>query len=156
MADSVAQRTRIASLDQFRGYTVAGMLLVNFVGSFYASPMLLKHHNNFCSYADTVMPQFFFAVGFAFRLTMNRRVEERGPRAAYRLALSRILGLALVAILIYTPASLVSSWDELTTLGPGGVLQIAAKDWFQTLMHIAVTTLWLLPVIRSGAATRVA
>jgi predicted acyltransferase len=156
MAENSAQPTRIASLDQFRGYTVAAMFLVNFVGSYVASPMLLKHHNNFCSYADTIMPQFFFAVGFAFRLTMNRRVEERGPRAAYRLALSRILGLALVAILIYTPASLVGSWDELTSLGPRGVIQIAAKDWFQTLMHIAVTTLWMLPVIRSGAAIRVA
>jgi predicted acyltransferase len=156
MANTAVLRPRITSLDQFRGYTVAGMFLVNFVGSYLASPMLLKHHNNFCSYADTIMPQFFFAVGFAFRLTMNRRVEELGPRAAYRLVLSRILGLAVVAILIYTPQSLVSSWDELATLGPSGVIGIAVKDWFQTLMHIAATTLWVLPVIRSGAATRVA
>ena len=28
------EKTRIASLDQFRGYTVAGMFLVNFVGAF--------------------------------------------------------------------------------------------------------------------------
>jgi predicted acyltransferase len=156
MAELVAQRSRIESLDQFRGYTVAGMFLVNFVGSYLASPMLLKHHNNFCSYADTIMPQFFFAVGFAFRLTMNRRVEALGALEAYRLVLRRILGLAVVAILIYTPPSLLSSWDELTTLGPSGVIHLAVKDWFQTLMHIAVTTLWVLPVIRSGAATRVA
>ncbi len=65
--------TRIASLDQFRGYTVAGMFLVNFLGGYLATPLLLKHHNTFCSYADTIMPQFFFAVGFAFRLTFGRR-----------------------------------------------------------------------------------
>ncbi len=29
-------------------------------------------------------------------------------------------------------------------------------SWFQTLMHIAVTSLWILPVIRSGVLVRVA
>ena len=75
--------TRIASLDQFRGYTVAGMFLVNFLGAYVATPMLLKHHNTFCSYADTIMPQFFFAVGFAFRLTFGRRAQTEGLASAY-------------------------------------------------------------------------
>jgi predicted acyltransferase len=156
MAEIAAQQRRIASLDQFRGYTVAGMFLVNFIGSYLASPMLLKHHNNFCSYADTIMPQFFFAVGFAFRLTIDRRVQAMGARRAYAHVASRVLGLALVAILIYTPASLATSWDEVRQLGPGGLIRLAVKDWFQTLMHIAATTLWVLPVIRAGAATRIA
>src|SRR4051794_41872339 len=75
---------RIVSLDQFRGYTVAGMLLVNFLGAYKAVPALLKHHNTYCSYADTIMPQFFFAVGFAYRLTFLRRLERQGvaPPAA--------------------------------------------------------------------------
>ena len=34
---SPAQR-RLISLDQFRGYTVAGMFLVNFLGSYAACP----------------------------------------------------------------------------------------------------------------------
>ena len=59
-----ARADRIASLDQFRGYTVVGMLLVNFLGGYKAVPALLKHHNTYCSYADTIMPQFLFAVGF--------------------------------------------------------------------------------------------
>ena len=74
---------RITSLDQFRGYTVAGMFLVNFVGSFAITPTLLTHQNNFCSYADTIMPQFFFAVGFAFRLTFERRAQAEGAARAY-------------------------------------------------------------------------
>jgi predicted acyltransferase len=32
---------RIVSLDQFRGYTVAGMLLVNFLGGYRAVPAVL-------------------------------------------------------------------------------------------------------------------
>ena len=30
------------------------------------------------------------------------------------------------------------------------------RHWFQTLMHIAVTSLWILPVIRAGMAMRIA
>jgi predicted acyltransferase len=91
---------RIASLDQFRGYTVAGMFVVNFLGSFLVTPAVLKHHNNYCSYADTIMPQFFFAVGFAMRLTFERRVKREGPARAYSKAVRRILGLALIEIVV--------------------------------------------------------
>ena len=57
-------RQRIQSLDQFRGYTVAAMFVVNFLGGFASVPAILRHHNTYCSYADIVMPHFFFAVGF--------------------------------------------------------------------------------------------
>jgi predicted acyltransferase len=156
MAELLAPQRRIVSLDQFRGYTVAGMFLVNFVGLYDVSPLLLQHHNTFCSYADTIMPQFFFAVGFAFRLTFNRRVQSDGPRRAYLKVVKRVLGLAVVALIVYAPAPLTRSWDELLRQGPSAVLLAAAHDWFQTLMHIAVTTLWVLPVIRAGAAVRIA
>ena len=69
---------RIVSLDQFRGYTVVGMLFVNFLGGYIVVPAVFKHHNTYCSYADTIMPQFFFAVGFAFRLTFLRRLATSG------------------------------------------------------------------------------
>jgi len=67
IASGQADSNRVVSLDQFGGYTVAGMLLVNFIGGFREVGALWKHHNMYCSYADTIMPQFFFAVGFAFR-----------------------------------------------------------------------------------------
>src|SRR6266576_2088446 len=92
---------RISSLDQFRGYTVAGMFLVNFIGGFECIPPVLKHHNDYCSYADTIMPQFLFAVGFAFRLTFGRRAAADGLTVAYRRGARRFLGLALVAIVLY-------------------------------------------------------
>jgi len=148
--------SRIVSLDQYRGYTVAGMFLVNFVGSFAASPMLLEHHNNFCSYADTIMPQFFFAVGFAMRLSFERRVQRDGAARAYRHFVQRILGLALIALVIYTAPQAATTWEQLVQMGPAAAISMAVKDWFQTLMHIAVTSLWILPVLRASAAVRIA
>src|SRR5215212_9437339 len=90
-----AESRRIASLDQFRGYTVVGMLVVNFLAGYQAVPALLKHHNTYCSYADTIMPQFFFAVGFAYRLTFLRRLERHGVLAATAAVLRRNVALLL-------------------------------------------------------------
>jgi predicted acyltransferase len=155
MDSAPAKTGRIASLDQFRGYTVAGMFLVNFLSAFAATPAVLKHHNTYCSYADTIMPQFFFAVGFAFRLTFGRRVQRDGAARAYGHAIQRVVGLALVAIIVYGAPRVADSWEQLVELGSGGALRAAIRDWFQTLMHIAITSLWVLPVIRSSALTRV-
>lgn len=151
----MATAGRIESLDQFRGYTVAGMFVVNFLGSFAATPVLMTHTNNFCSYADTIMPQFFFAVGFAFRLTFGRRAQADGLRQAYAHVVRRLLGLALVALVIYEAPVVADDWQQLVALGPLGALRLGVRSWFQTLMHIAVTSLWILPVIRRSAAVRI-
>ena len=85
---------RIVSMDQFRGYTVAGMFLVNFVGGLKSFAEVLKHHNGqpYFSYADTIMPSFMFAVGFSYRLTILRRLEQQGPLRAYGHIVIRSLG----------------------------------------------------------------
>ncbi len=152
----LAGKSRIVSLDQFRGYTVLGMFLVNFVGHFDVIPAILKHHNTYCSYADTIMPEFFFAVGYAYRLTFLRRLREAGPRAAYGHAVRRNLGLILLGMVIYHLQGSVTSWAQLARLGFSGFMKQAfLRDPFETLVHIGVTSLWILPVIGGPAAARV-
>jgi predicted acyltransferase len=150
-------RRRIASLDQFRGYTVVGMLLVNFLGGAHAVPAILRHHNTYCSYADTIMPQFFFAVGFAYRLTFLRRREGAGVRSATRAVVRRNLGLILLGLVIYHLDGRYSSWQDLQGTRPGDLLAGAfRREPFQALVHIGITSLWVLPVIGAGAIPRAA
>lgn len=148
---------RLVSLDQFRGYTVLGMLLVNFVGSFAAvraTLPVLAHHHTYCSYADTIMPQFLFAVGYAFRLTFVKRRDASGTRDAYRHAVRRNLGLLLVAFAVYAVGSRWESWGD-AAQRDAVLLRWAKQDLFQTLAHIAVTSLWVLPVIAAGPRVRI-
>ena len=152
---AAAPATRIVSLDQFRGYTVAGMFVVNFLGSYAAVPYVLKHRHDYCSYADTIMPHFLFAVGFAFRLTFERRVQREGAQAAYGRVIRRLLGLVLISMVIYAPGHAAETWDRLQEIGIGALARPLKREWFQTLMHIAVTSLWVLPVIRASAAVRI-
>jgi predicted acyltransferase len=151
---------RIASLDQFRGYTVAGMLVVNFLGGYawIARDLpVLEHHNTYCSYADTIMPQFFFAVGYAYRLTLLKRLRRQGWRPAYGHVVSRSLGLMLIGFIVYQLDGGAGSWEELKGMGLSGFLEAAfQRSWFQTLTHIALTSLWIMPVIAAGTAARLA
>lgn len=139
---------RIVSLDQFRGYTVAGMFLVNFIGGFAAVHDVLKHHNTYNSYADTIMPHFFFAVGFAMRLGMLKGVERQGLSETRRSMLWRGLGLVLLGCVFYQLDGNYKTWEQLTALGWSGFLsQSFLRSPFQALTHIGVTTLWILPVM---------
>ena len=72
---------RIASMDQFRGYCVAGMWVVNFLSGFTAVHSILKHNNTYFSFADSIMPAFLFAAGFSYRLTLLRRTTRDGRTA---------------------------------------------------------------------------
>src|SRR5687768_11812016 len=94
--EASGQRSRIISLDQFRGYMVAGMILVNFLGSFQCVPTVFKHLNTHFSYADSIMPSFHFAVGFALRLVLLKRIATMGPGRAYGSVVRRCFGLMLL------------------------------------------------------------
>ncbi|OJW18659.1 MAG: hypothetical protein BGO49_23310 [Planctomycetales bacterium 71-10] len=154
---STEPRGRIASLDQFRGYTVAAMLFVNFVGGLDAFAATFKHHRTYCSYADTIMPHFFFAVGFSYRLTFLRRLAALGRRSASTAVVRRALGLIVLGFVLYHLDGRVKTWDELRELGAGGFLATAfRREPCQTLVQIALTSLWILPVVAASARARVA
>src|SRR5690554_5893290 len=99
---AVTPNTRIASLDQFRGYAIFGMLLVNFFGHYdtewirelgdsglktalmFVFGQQLHHHSEFMTYADTIAPIFMFVVGIGLRLSWLRRVDKLTPGEARR------------------------------------------------------------------------
>jgi hypothetical protein len=159
LAAAAASGQRIISLDQFRGYTLVGMFIVNFIGGFTVSSSLLKHHNTFCSYADTIMPHFLFAVGFAYRLSFGRRVLRQSATSAYLRVAKRLIGLALFGLFVFQfdGRLLPTYWFDLFSRGAHNeIWRPFDKDWTQTLFHIALTTLWVTPVIRASARWRVA
>jgi predicted acyltransferase len=154
--ETTTSSERLLSLDQFRGYTVVGMLLVNYFGGYAVCPRVLRHTNDYISYADTIMPQFLFAVGFAMRLSLGRRLARSGSAGVYARMVRRLLGLVLVSLVIYGVGKRAETWEALQQLGLWGAIEEPLKrQWFQTLMHIAVTSLWILPVVHASTAVRI-
>lgn len=148
-------KERLISLDQFRGYTVAAMFLVNFIGGYLAIHELFKHNKSYCSYADTIMPHFFFAVGFSFRLTLLRRIEREGKTTAYRKAVFRYLTLLAIGVLVHGLGRPAKTWVEFQGLAWSEIMiRTFTGETFQALVHIAVTGLFILPVIAASGWKR--
>lgn len=155
VSPTAALPRRLHSLDQFRGYTIAGMFVVNFLAGYPVTPSLLRHHNTYLSYADTIMPQFFFAVGFALRLAYLRHIERHGLIQARRMAIRRFALLIAVGAVVYHLDDLVrfaanpSAFD-----GAKFVHKFFERSFFQALVHIALASLWCLPVITRPAGVQ--
>lgn len=151
---------RLSSLDQFRGYTVLGMFLVNFIGGYHAVPRWLHFEHTYCSYHDTIMPQFFLAVGFALRLTYLRRRAADGAGPTCWKFVKRGLGLILLGVVVYHLTGRYDAWDRLTgdweRDGPATfVLRAVKRGPFEALTHIGLTTLFVLPVLSAPGWARV-
>ncbi len=144
---------RIVSMDQFRGYTVVGMIAVNFVGGLQAIHDIMKHHNVYFSYADTIMPSFIFAAGFSYRLTMLRRLSQVGRGQAYGRVIIRGLALVLISLMMYGFGHKFSTWK---TVNPQSVrdfiISLIKADLWEVLAIIGITQILLLPFI--GLSTR--
>lgn len=151
-----AATERIVSMDQFRGYTVLGMFVVNFFGGLSAIHPQFKHNYVYFSYADSIMPSFLFAAGFSYRLTMLRRLRQAGARPAYRHAVVRSLALVLVSLALFGLGMAFGSWSQMTADGVrefvAGLLK--AHLW-EVLAIIGVTQLLTLPVVTARAWARV-
>lgn len=140
---------RLTSLDQFRGYAVAVMLIVNFCGGLQAIPDWIKHHDTYFSYADSIMPGFIFAVGISFRLTMLRRIARDGARKAYWHAIGRGLGLVAVSLAMYGfNGAFVKKWEMVNSEQVWNFIagMIKANLW-ETLAVIGVSQFVVMPFI---------
>ena len=121
-----ASSARIASIDQYRGYAIFGMIWVNYLGQFDSMPWQFKHHHYGMSYADTIAPLFMFVVGMGFRLSYQKRVEKDGYGPATWRALKRYIVLIGVGIVLYGPMldNWRYWWDALVDIGFGGILAL--------------------------------
>jgi predicted acyltransferase len=159
MSVSPTAAPRIVSMDQFRGYTVAGMFLVNFVGGLTLFPEVLKHHNGhpYFSYADSIMPSFMFAAGFSYRLVALRRLEQFGAARTYAHFLFRSLALVLVSLVMYAHGDVdeIKKWADAT---PEAIWKLVAMvfkaNLWEVLAIIGVTQILIMPVITASTRIR--
>ena len=113
-------KDRILSLDAFRGFAIAAMLLVNNPGDWgnvYA-PLLHAHWNGW-TFTDWVFPFFVFISGMAMTISLARRAQAGADKTSLLLGTSR---RALVIIGIGLLLNLIPNFDFQTVRIPG-VLQ---------------------------------
>jgi predicted acyltransferase len=76
MPDSISSN-RLISLDAFRGFTIAGMIIVNNPGSWsHAYPQLLHAEWHGITATDLVFPFFLFIMGVSIPLAFSKRIQK--------------------------------------------------------------------------------
>lgn len=94
---------RLISLDAFRGFTIAAMIMVNNPGSWSHVYPPLEHADwNGLTPTDLIYPFFIFIVGVSIALAYSKRLNaglEKGPM--YRKIIIRSVNIFVVGILLW-------------------------------------------------------
>jgi predicted acyltransferase len=131
------QKERIVSLDQFRGFAIFGMILVNYLGFFEKIPETMKHPHYGMTFANTIAPFFLIAVGMGFRMSLRNRIGKYGKNNSYFTAIKRYLILIIIGVILYGPDPVCGMWDALVDIGFAGLLTlpfILAKKWIRIIL----------------------
>jgi predicted acyltransferase len=140
-----ASSGRLQSLDIFRGFTIASMILVNNPGSSPAYAQLEHAEWHGWTFTDTVFPFFLWIVGVAMTLSTARRIERGQSRGELlRHALQRAVILFLLGVFVGPFPNI-----DLATIRIPGVLQRIAICYLIAFLIFLYTTvrgqiLWLL------------
>ena len=129
---------------------------VNYLAGLEVTPAVLEHHNTYFSYADSILPSFLFAVGFAFRLTWCKRMERQDRRTTISSYLRRCSSLVIVSLILSGIGGGFSDWSAVDAefVGPAVVPAAEGRPW-EVLAIIGVTQLCLLPLVGRSTAVRV-
>jgi predicted acyltransferase len=153
----VSPDVRITSLDQFRGYSVAAMFVVNFLGGLAITHQVLRHNNTHFSLADSIMPSFIFACGFSYRMVFLKQRTGVGEAKPYRRFMKRSLGLLLLSLMLFGFGTKLGSWSEFSSQRVGRFFsELLKADLWEVLAIVGATQIFLLPWIGRPAWIRAA
>lgn len=142
--------SRIASLDAFRGFAIASMVLVNNPGDWghlYAPLAHAPWHG--WTFTDTVFPFFLFAAGVSMAVSIDRRL--RSGEGGRRL-LATIAKRALVIFLVGLALNLFPSFNFEAVRIPGVLQRIALCILVAAPLAIWLPTRWMVGGIVALAA----
>ncbi len=136
-------KQRIKAIDQFRGFAIIGMVLINYGTWVESVPEWLKHAPDVgLNFPDLGAPVFVFAIGLTFGLSFHRRVERDGLPTTIGHFIRRYLAFLGMGAIISAGETALG----LNTSGVDwGVLQAIGCAGLVTLMVI-----FLPPGIRLG------
>lgn len=124
---------RLTSLDAFRGFTIAAMVLVNNPGDWsHLYPQLAHAKWNGWTFTDTIFPFFLFIGGVAMALSLGRLAAAGFDKPAL---LRKLAVRALLIFLIGFALNLIPNVNFATVRIPG------------VLQRIAVCTLLAAPIV---------
>ncbi|MFZ6656779.1 acyltransferase family protein [Undibacterium sp. TJN19] len=119
----LTSKTRLLSLDAFRGFTIAAMFLVNNPGDWGSLYPQLEHAAwSGWTFTDCIFPFFLFIVGVSLHLSLHRKVLADHSETQLLL---QLLKRALWIFLIGLALNLIPNFDFQSVRIPGVLQRIA-------------------------------
>ena len=122
---------RLASIDEFRGFAIFMMVVINFLARANNVPLWLKHAPDIgFTVADIVAPMFIFAIGLTYGLSFRRRVERAGKGKTYNHFFTRYMAIAGIGFFLTSFGNLTgtyensSNWGLLQAIGTAGLINL--------------------------------
>jgi predicted acyltransferase len=135
---SIPESQRIRAIDQFRGFAIICMVLINYAMDITTLPDWLKHSPDIgMTFADLGTPVFVFAIGLTYGLSFRRRLNVDGLPAALGHFVRRYLAFIGIGAIITAGQTVLGR--ELNSLD-WGVLQAIGFAGLMTLLVINLPT----------------
>jgi predicted acyltransferase len=122
---------RIPAIDQFRGFAIILMVLVNYLSGIQTIPAYLKHVPDIgMNFPDLGAPVFIFAIGLTYGMSFRRRRAQDGLPAALGHFLRRYLAFIGIGAVITAGQTLLGrelelmDWGVLQAIGAAGLLTL--------------------------------
>jgi len=123
--------SRLAAIDQFRGFAILLMVLADYLSPIQRVPSSLKHAADIgLTPSDVVAPLFITAIGLTYDLSFRRRLARSGRWATYEHFIGRnlaLIGLGCLLTLGGAFSGLYESdinWGLLQAIGAAGLLAL--------------------------------
>ena len=112
---------RLIAIDQFRGFAILLMVLVNYLSRIQRVPPWLKHASGAgLTVVDLIGPLFMLAIGLTFRQSWQLRLDRDGRKETVLHFIRRFL--ALIGIGMLTPRGY--SWGLFQTIGGASLITL--------------------------------
>jgi len=125
-------RTRLESIDEFRGFAILLMVLADYLEGPSVVPGWLKHAQDIgLTEADIVAPLFILAIGLTFGLSWRGRKAHDGERRTIQHFVVRYLALIGIGAVLTVLGNLSgvavdpSNWGLLQAIGFAGLITMA-------------------------------
>jgi predicted acyltransferase len=138
---------RLISLDAFRGFTIAAMIMVNYPGSWSHVYKPLRHVDwHGITPTDLIFPFFIFIVGVSIVLAYTKRLKAGIPKGPmYKKIIIRSINIFVAGLLLWLFPKF-----NFETLRYAGVLQRIAVV-FLACAFLFLNTTWKTQAITGGA-----
>jgi len=125
------KKERIKAIDQFRGFALICMVLINFGSGIESTPTWLKHAPDIgLTFPDLGAPAFLFAIGLTFKLSFQSRVQKNDLSATYGHFIRRYLAILGIGAIVSAGQTFLGlnphrvDWGVLQSIGVAGILTL--------------------------------